>query len=204
MGWPTASMHTSTPRPFGRRARGGARVALLQVHGLRAEGLRHRQALGHRVDRDHVRRAGRPRGLHRAQPHRPEAEHRRDVPGAQAAVDAPRDSRCPSRRRRTAPRRRSSPPAPAQHEIGARHERPLGLRALQRAERRAVAEGARGLALVKGARAAEEAAPAGRLKAAEHAVADARPRAPSSPTASTVPTYSWPIVKPGSICTRPW
>ena len=25
-----------------------------------------------------------------------------------------------------------------------------------------------------------------------------------SPVASTVPTNSWPIVKPGSIWTRPW
>ena len=29
-------------------------------------------------------------------------------------------------------------------------------------------------------------------------------RVTASPTATTVPTYSWPIVKPGSICTRPW
>ncbi len=61
----------------------------------------------------------------------------------------------------------------AQHEVGARHERLLGLRALQRAERRAVAERARGVALVKQAAPAEEAVPAGALETAEHAIADA-------------------------------
>ena len=26
----------------------------------------------------------------------------------------------------------------------------------------------------------------------------------ASPAATTVPTYSWPMVKPGSMATRPW
>ena len=50
---------------------------------------------------------------------------------------------------------------------------------------------------MKPAAAAEEAVPAGGLKAAEHAVADRDVAAPRRRSASTVPTYSWPIVKPG-------
>ena len=57
-----------------------------------------------------------------------------------------------------------------------RHERHVGLRALQRAERRAVAERARVLAAVVEALQAEEAFAAGGLKAAEHAVADGHAR----------------------------
>ena len=41
------------------------------------------------------------------------------------------------------------------------------------------------------------------LEAAQDAVAD-RDRATASPAATTVPTYSWPMVKPGSMATRPW
>ena len=52
-----------------------------------------------------------------------------------------------------------------------RHEHLLGLRALERAERLAVAEDAALVALVEVAAAAEEAVAAGRAVAAEHAVA---------------------------------
>jgi hypothetical protein len=58
----------------------------------------------------------------------------------------------------------------AQDKIRGRDQGPLGLGALQRAERRPVAEGARGVALVKPAAAAEVAAPAGGLKAAQDPV----------------------------------
>ena len=60
----------------------------------------------------------------------------------------------------------------AQDKIRVGHERLLGLGARERAERRAMAERARGVTLVKPAAAAEEAAPAGRLKTTEHPVAD--------------------------------
>ncbi len=52
-----------------------------------------------------------------------------------------------------------------------RHEDLLGLGALERAERLAVAEDAAVVALVEVAAAAEEAVPAGRAVAAEHAIA---------------------------------
>ena len=55
--------------------------------------------------------------------------------------------------------------------FGVRHEHLLGLRALERAERLAVAEHAALVALVEVAAAAEEALAAGRAVAAEHAVA---------------------------------
>ena len=48
--------HIHAP-PLGRRARGGAGIVVGEVHGLRAEGLRHRQARRHRVDREHARSA---------------------------------------------------------------------------------------------------------------------------------------------------
>ena len=85
-----------------------------------------------------------------------------------------------------------------------RDEHLLGLRALERAERLAVAEDAALVALVEVAAAAEEALAAGRAVAAEHAVALGHARSRASPAAITVPTNSWPSVKPGSICTRPW
>ncbi len=126
-----------------RRARGDARVVVVQVHGLGAEGCRHRQPLGHGVDRDHVRRAGGPRGLHGAQADRAEAEHRSDVAGAQAAVDdgvkAGAHDVAGEQRDVVAHALRDL----AQHEVGVGHERALGLGALQRAERGAVAEGPR-------------------------------------------------------------
>jgi len=55
----------------------------------------------------------------------------------------------------------------------------------------------------------EEAPPAGETRAAgaletpEDPVADGDALT-ASPVAMTVPTYSWPMVKPGSILTCPW
>ena len=82
-------------------------------------------------------------------------------------------------------------------------ERLLGLRPLQAAERRAVPEGPRALALVEVAGAAGAADRARDLEAAQHAVAD-RHRADRVARGEDGPTYSWPIVKPGSMATRPW
>ena len=65
---------------------------------------------------------------------------------------------------------------PAQGEVGVRHQQQLGLGALQRAERRAVAEDPPVVALVEVAAAAEEALAAGGAVGAEHPVADRRPR----------------------------
>ncbi len=60
---------------------------------------------------------------------------------------------------------------PAQREVGHRHERLVGLRALEVSEQLAVAEHPRAVALVVGAPQAEEARAAGGLEAAEHAIA---------------------------------
>ena len=110
-GWPTASTHTSTPRPAVSLAHHRPRVALLQVHRVRPEGLGHREALGHRVHRHHLRGAARARGLHRAEPHRPQTQYRDSVSRMQPASPRSRDSPCPSHRPRTAPSRRSCPRA---------------------------------------------------------------------------------------------
>ncbi len=122
---------------------------------------------------DHVRGAHCEGGLHSAQPDRPEAKHGCRIAGLQAAfgggVVAGAHHVAGEQRDVIA----HALGHLAQHQVGARHERLLGLRALQRAERRAVPERARGVALVKQATQAEEAMPAGGLKAAEHAVADA-------------------------------
>ncbi len=64
----------------------------------------------------------------------------------------------------------------SQHEVGARHERHVGLRALQRAEPGTVPERARLHAAVIGALQTEEAVPAGSLKAAEHTITNRHPR----------------------------
>ena len=92
---------------------------------------------------------------------------------------------------------------PPQRQVGGRDEQQLGLGALQRAERLAVPEDPSVVALVVLSRAGRRSSPRRRCGSSR---APGRPRRPvtASPAASTVPTYSWPIVKPGSIWTRPW
>ncbi len=93
---------------------------------------------------------------------------------------------------------------PAQGQVGVRHGDQLGLRSRQGAERGAVAEDPPGVALVV------LAAPADRSSCRRRCSRCPAPgrRPPTSltpsPAATTVPTYSWPITKPGSIATRPW
>ena len=60
----------------------------------------------------------------------------------------------------------------AQRQVGVGDQHLVGLGALERAERRAMTEDAALVALVEVAAATEEAAPAGRAVAAEHAVSD--------------------------------
>ena len=85
-----------------------------------------------------------------------------------------------------------------------RHERELGLRALQVAERRAVAERARRAShLWNGARRQNQHVPHATWKQPRTRSPTATP-VTASPAATTSPTYSWPIVNPGSIWTRPW
>ena len=150
---------------------GGRTRILVEGGGARPERLGHRQPLVHGVDRDHPRRADRARCLHGAQPHRSEAQHRDRVAGAQAAFD----DRVVAGAHHVSGKQRHLVAHPgrhlAQHELRVRHERQLGLRSRKRAKRRAVAKGARFIALVKQSAAAEEAAPAGGLKAAQNPVA---------------------------------
>jgi hypothetical protein len=61
-----------------------ARVALREMDRVRPERLRDRQTILDRVDRHDVRRARGKRGLHGAEPYRPEAENRDQVAGAHA------------------------------------------------------------------------------------------------------------------------
>src|SRR5262249_8219292 len=125
-----------------------------------------------RIDRDHVRRARRPRRLERAQAHGPQAEHGDHLAGAQPALE----HRVVAGAHHVPGEQRDLIAHPlghlSQHEVGVRHQRPLGLRALERAQRGPVSEGARLIALVKPPAPAEEAASAGRLKAPQHAVAN--------------------------------
>ena len=161
---------------FGGGAHLRAHVLLVQMQRVRAEGLRHGQALGHAVDREHVRGADRARGLNGAQPDRAETQHRGDVAGAQAAlhdrVEAGSHHVAGEQRDVVAHALGDAP----QHEVGVRHERLVGLRPLERAEGGAVAEGTRLHAAVVVAAPAEEAHAACALKAAEHAVADRHAR----------------------------
>ena len=129
------------------------------------------EALLDGVDRHHVRRARGLRGLHGAEPHRPEAEHR----GRVARADVHLVDRVPAGAHHVAREQGDVVGHPLGHppqrDVGVRHEHLLGLGALERAERLAVAEDASLVALVEVAAAAEEAVAAGRAVAAEHAVA---------------------------------
>ena len=198
-------MHTSTPRPSRRLARGRARVLLAQMHGLRAEGLGHRQPLGDRVDRDHVRRAG---GPARPAPRTgPPARGRAPRPRRPRAgrCRRPRGSRCPSRRRRTAPTSSLIPAGTLRRTRSA-----LGTSARSACVPCSEPSAApwpnvrEAVALVKPARGGRTSSVRRRSESSRARDRRRSRRERPSPTASTVPTYSWPIVKPGSICTRPW
>ena len=156
--------------PVGGGLHGGARVLLGEVDGRRAEAAGHVEACLDAVDRDDLGGAGGARGLDGAQPDRPEAEHR------DAVARAHRQGRVEAGAHHVAGEERDVARHPlgdaAQGEVGVRHERLLGLRALQVAEGGAVAEGPRALALVVVAGAARAADGARHLEAAQHAVAD--------------------------------
>jgi hypothetical protein len=91
----------------------------------------------------------------------------------------------------------------AQRQVRVGNEQELRLSSLQGAERLSVAEDPGLVALVELLAPAEEALPAGGAIGAEDAVTDRDP-ADVIPRATTSPTNSWPITKPGSIWTRPW
>ncbi len=98
---------------------------------LGSEGLGHAEALGDGVDREHVRRAASLGGLHGAQPHRAEPEHRDDVARAHAAVL----DRVKTGAHHVAREQRhvvaEALGDAAQHEVRVRHERHVRLCALQ-------------------------------------------------------------------------
>ena len=184
---------------------GGARVVLGQVHRLGAERLGASSSRSGTLSMAITFAAPAALAAWTAQrPTGPEAEHGRGVAGPQPGLV----DRVPAGAHHVAGEQRdvvghALGHAP-QREVRVRDEHLLGLGALERAERLAVAEHAPLVALVEVAAAAEEALAAGRAVAAR---ARGRPRPPAvtpSPAATTVPTNSWPSVKPGSICTRPW
>ena len=154
--------------------------------------------------RDHPLGAACQRRLDRAQPDRAEAE---DGDG-RARLDPGLGDRVPAGAHHVAGEQRDVVGHPLRHtaqgEVRVRHQQQLRLGARQRAERRAVAEDPPVVALVEVAASAEEALAAGGAVGAEHAVALARRCGRRRRSATTVPTYSWPIMKPGSIATRPW
>ena len=165
-------MQTSRPRPPVAALTARARVVVLEVHRNGAEGLGHRQALRDRVHGEDARRAGRLRDLHRAEADGPQAEHRGAVadhqPGMAHRVVAGAHHVAGEERDVVGHALGHAP----QRQVRVRHEHPLGLRALEAAQRGAMAEGPRLVALVVPAAQAEEARPAGGLKAAQHPVAD--------------------------------
>ena len=97
---------------LGQLLDGPSRITLGEVHRRRTQLARELEALRNRVDRDHVGRPLGDRRLDGAQADRPEPEHRRPQSRARPRTRRPRDSPCPSRRRRIARRRRTSPRAP--------------------------------------------------------------------------------------------
>ena len=176
-----------------------ARILLGQVHGHRSELLGDRQALLDRVDREHRPGAGGDRRLHRAQADRAEPEHRDAVARADLAVG----DRVISGTHHVAGEQgdlvADAFGDPAQRQVRVGHERLLGLRSLERTERRTVAERALVVALVVGA------AQALKKHVPQAVWKHPSTRSPSdtrvtpSPAASTVPTNSWPSVNPGSM-----
>ena len=114
---------------------------------------------------------GRLRGLHSAEPHRTEPEHG----GRVARADVRLVDGVPAGAHHVAREQGDVVGHPLGHspqrEVGVRHEHLLGLCALKRTERLAVAEHAALVALVEVAAPAEEAVAAGGAVAAQHAVA---------------------------------
>jgi hypothetical protein len=156
---------------FGDRLDRRARVLLGQVDGLRSEALCHLEPLGHAVDRDDARRAGRLGHLDRAQPDRPEPEHRDgvaepDLGRGDGVVARPED--VTGEQRRVVGDRLGRP---AQRHVRVRDAHLLGLGPLEPARDLAVAEDLRVDALVERAVPAEEALPAGGHEAADDAIA---------------------------------
>ena len=152
-----------------------ARVALGQVDRLSAERARHLEALGHGVDRDDQRRAGGLRRLHRAEADRAEAQDRRGL----ALGQRPRLDRVVGGAHHVAGEQGEVVAQAlgdlSQAEVRVGHQHLVGLGALERAERLAVAEDPAVVALVELLAGAEEAVAAGRAVGPEHAVADRDP-----------------------------
>ena len=192
-----AALGGGLARPRAGRPRSGARAA---APNERASSRRSAT----RVDRDHLRRARPPCAAWTAhRPDRAEPEHGDGVARAGCRPGRRRGSPCPSRRRRTGRRRRTCPPARGgasgsrAGRAPARPARPGASRASCRGRRRAPSSH-----LWKSPRRQKKQLP----QAVRSSPARGRPRRPGhpSPAATTVPTNSWPIVKPGSIATRPW
>ena len=172
--------------------------------GVGAERLGHLEPLGDGVDRDHLRRRRRPSrpGPRRGRPGR--AEHRdraaglevervdRVVAGPHHVAGEQRDVVAHPLREPGAGSGRRAGPAPA------RPGRPAASRAPRRGRRRAPRRtcGSR-----RGGRRSTRRRPCSSSRARGRR---RRRGSTPSPAAVTVPTYSWPIVKPGSIWTRPW
>ncbi len=149
---PTASMQTSAPRPAVGGAYRRARIAVEQVDRLGSETLGDGEARRNGVNGDYMRSTHRAGRVDSTQPDRTEAEHRHDVAGPQATfgrrVIAGAHHVAREQRDLIAHAGRD----PAQDEISRRHERKLRLRTLERAQRLAVPERAREVALVNSPR----------------------------------------------------
>ena len=196
-----------------RRPRPGRSVGLRrrragpprQVHGRRAE--RARRPRG-------ARRPGRSRSPRRRptafatwtahRPTGPSPSTATVSPGSDAGLRRRRGSRCPSRRRRTAPRRRTCPRGRAAASRLACGTSTCSACAPWSEPR---------VAPWPNTRASSHfwKAPRMQKKHAPHAVwkqpstrSPTATRVTASRPRSTVPTNSWPIMKPGSILTRPW
>ena len=178
---------------------GGARVVLGQVDRLGAERLGEREPVRHAVDGDHPGHAGRLGGLHGAQADGPEPEHGRGVAGPQPGLV----DRVPARAHHVAGEQghvvghalRDA----AQREVRVRHEHLLRLRALE-ARRASCRARTRVPRRTCGSRRGGR-----RSTGRRRSRSSPSTRSPSatwvtpSPAATTVPTNSWPSVKPCSI-----
>ena len=170
-GWPTASIAASTPRPSVAALTAARGSSSVRCTGSAPKLAASSSRSGTRVDRDHLGGAGGLGRLDGAQADRAEAEHGHGVAGPHAGLV----DRVPAGAHHVAGEQggvvgHALGHAP-QGQVGVRDEHLVGLGALERAERLAVAEHAALVALVEVAAAAEEALAAGRAVAAQHAVA---------------------------------
>ena len=163
---------------LGQRLDRRPRVLLGQVHGLGAELAGQLEPLGDGVDRHHAAGALGERRLHSAEADRPEPEdgdHR-------ARLHAALDHGVIAGAHHVAGEQGDVVRHPLRHaaqgEVRVRDQEQLGLGALERAERLAVAEDAAGVALVEVAAPAEEALAAGGAVGAKDPVADSPPGRP--------------------------